>query len=159
LRDPALGQARTFIQACVQGTLSRLEVETPQQLDVTLYGWININGRGAFNKPHNHPDCLLSGCYYVQVPESVDPTSGQIEFLDPRAGANMVSSPYLAFRPSMGLRPRAGQLLIFPAYLAHWVLPNAEDQDRISIAFNIRLRSHAPAEHPQPSSRREAGSS
>ena len=31
--------------------------------------WVNINGRGHYNKPHNHPETHFSGIYYVEVPE------------------------------------------------------------------------------------------
>lgn len=139
LKDPAVQQARGFIQSCIEGAMNGLEAEKAASMDVSLYGWININPQHAINKPHNHPDSLFSGCYYVQVPASSDPMSGLIEFLDPRTGANMVSSPYLAFKPSLAMRPQAGQLFIFPSYLSHWVTPNAEPEDRISIAFNARV--------------------
>jgi len=35
-------------------------------------------------------------------------------------------------------------VLIFPAYLVHWVHPNDSDEDRITIAFNghFRRRQH-----------------
>jgi hypothetical protein len=30
-------------------------------------------------------------------------------------------------------------LLMFPSYLRHWVYPNESDQDRVTIAFNVRF--------------------
>jgi hypothetical protein len=35
--------------------------------------------------------------------------------------------------------PIEGQMLIFPSTMPHWVLPNDENDERISIAFNVRL--------------------
>lgn len=63
-----------------------------------------------------------------------------IEFLDPR-GSTGVRAPDVSmlFAPKFQIRPRAGTLLIFPAYLTHWVYPNQDDADRISVAFNARV--------------------
>jgi ectoine hydroxylase-related dioxygenase (phytanoyl-CoA dioxygenase family) len=36
--------------------------------------------------------------------------------------------------------PVAGDLIIFPAYLSHFVESNMSAEDRISIAFNTALR-------------------
>ena len=41
--------------------------------------WININGKGAYNVKHNHPQAHFSGVYYVQCPEN----SGEIIFENP----------------------------------------------------------------------------
>ena len=41
--------------------------------------WLNKNGRDDFNKAHIHPNAMLSGAYYVKVPEG----SGNIELYDP----------------------------------------------------------------------------
>ena len=30
--------------------------------------WANVNDKYAYNQPHTHPNALLSGAYYVQVP-------------------------------------------------------------------------------------------
>ena len=36
------------------------------------------------------------------------------------------------------IKPKPGNLLVFPSYLTHWVQPNGEATDRITVAFNIR---------------------
>ena len=40
-------------------------------------------------------------------------------------------------------------MIIFPSYLRHWVYPNEEESERVSIAFNIRYSSAAQYP-PQP---------
>ena len=32
--------------------------------------WANINGYKDYNLPHKHPNCVLSGVYYVKAPEN-----------------------------------------------------------------------------------------
>lgn len=121
-----------------------------QEFDPTKHlaacdGWVNVNRQGAFNAPHDHGGAHLSGVYYVAVPESDDRHSGALEFLNP-AGAASAQLPN--GRPMMMTRvlkrPRAGWMVIFPSYLRHWVYPNQEDADRVSIAFNLKLLDLKP---------------
>ena len=103
-------------------------------------GWVNINDRGAYNTPHRHPGFTWSGSYYVQVPENPSGRSGVIEFIDPRGHDSMQTlGDCEAFASKLQHRPQAGMLVIFPSYLLHWVYPNEESGQRISIAFNARF--------------------
>jgi len=43
------------------------------------------------------------------------------------------------FSPKRTLTPKDGMILIFPSYLRHWVYPNDEDENRISMAFNFKF--------------------
>jgi uncharacterized protein (TIGR02466 family) len=103
-------------------------------------GWININGRGGFNAPHTHPGWAWSGCYYVQVPQGETDRSGCIEFLDNRTNLQVPSIKDAACLQSKYMvKPQAGMLLIFPSWLSHWVYPNEDDTERVTIAFNARF--------------------
>jgi len=102
--------------------------------------WVNINKKGDYNGRHAHTSTsvILSGTYYVSVPEN----SGGIRFWDPR-GVYMASMPdHIEFHGGCTwhkLEPKTGMLLFFPSWLEHDVEPNMSDQDRISISFNIML--------------------
>lgn len=119
---------------CTQRLIPGFTLET--QL-MTCEGWININGRGGMNRPHKHPGSFWSGCYYVAVPRSDDKRSGALQFQDPRArdGFNLANST--VFGSELRFNPRAGAMVFFPSYAPHWVYPNQEDDERISIAFNV----------------------
>ena len=79
----------------------------------------------------------LSGVYYASVPP--EGRSGAIEFLDPRVNANAYTIEGAAcFNRKFIINPKPGNLLVFPSYLTHWVQPNGESTDRITVAFNIR---------------------
>ena len=107
-------------------------------------GWVNINKKGGYNAPHDHPGYLWSAVYYAKIPTPSDAKSksGILEFLDPRT--NIVAmAPEIAekspfFIPKIQIRPKENTLIVFPSYLRHWVYPNEEDEDRISIAFNVK---------------------
>ncbi|MBI1261445.1 MAG: hypothetical protein GC184_06945 [Rhizobiales bacterium] len=106
--------------------------------------WINKNGPGDFNKAHVHPNAVLSGSYYVNVPAE----SGNIEFFDPVRERVMslypikkrtkTNSQALEYRCANGL------LIIFPSWLQHGVQPNRSNDYRVSIAFNMGYRPKPP---------------
>ncbi|MCB2079113.1 MAG: hypothetical protein KDE55_15630 [Novosphingobium sp.] len=103
-------------------------------------GWINVNVTHAFNAPHSHAEAHLSGCYNVATPQPRDSKSGILQFLNP-AGALVPNGKFgrRMVRPKLQVQPRAGDIYIFPSYLLHWVYPNLDDRERVSIAFNCTV--------------------
>lgn len=117
-----------------------------EPVTIQAVGWINVNGKGGFNSPHTHPGWAWSGSYYVAVPPAASGTDGAIEFLDPRVNVRTVAVHGAdCFNSRFTLRPEPGTLLMFPSYLCHWVYPNEQDSDRISVAFNARFAPRMPA--------------
>lgn len=102
--------------------------------------WANVNPAGTGNKLHNHPGSHWSGVYYVRTP----PDCGEIEFLDPRLGVNMVTARHRLLdifgQNQIRVQPRSGLTVMFPSWLYHSVGDNRSSEDRISIAFNVALR-------------------
>lgn len=113
----------------------------PGMLRMKLFGWMNANPPGGFNAPHTHPGAHWSGVYYVSQPAVEAGNSGMIEFLDPRSDLpNWRILDASAFRTKKKLRPEAGEIILFPSYLVHWVYPNESDEERVTIAFNATFR-------------------
>jgi len=100
--------------------------------------WVNINNnRSASNIPHNH-EGILSGIFYLKAP----PGSGKIYFKNPGINTLWEGFKFVEQRNEMtgeliNITPIEGEILIWPSYLHHGVLPNEHDDERISIAFNI----------------------
>jgi len=112
--------------------------------DIQGQGWINVNGTGGFNTPHDHSGFHWSGCYYVSIPPAAQGRSGLIEFLDPRGATGMKGlEGGELFASKFQIRPVAGNAIVFPSYLRHWVYPNQEAEERVSIAFNARIVNRA----------------
>jgi uncharacterized protein (TIGR02466 family) len=111
--------------------------------------WGNINRHGHGNELHSHPGSFWSGVYCVDDGGAFDDPSldGELEFLDPRAPGAAMYAPHLAFALPGGLsvgtketvRPKAGRLVMFPAWLLHQVRPYRGSAQRISIAFNLSM--------------------
>jgi len=110
--------------------------------------WANVNRSGHGNEFHSHPGSFWSGVYYVDDGGiDGDPSlGGELEFMDPRGPGPAMYAPHLAFGAaglSVGanetVRPKAGRLVMFPAWLLHQVRPYKGNAQRISIAFNLSL--------------------
>jgi len=99
--------------------------------------WAIINKKGNFNTEHIHPNSNLSGAYYVKAPKNcgkfkvINPHSISRDKFPPRENPNELN------RLVAEHEIEEGDLLIFPSYLPHSVLPNQSDDDRIVISFNI----------------------
>ena len=99
--------------------------------------WVNVLKPGGAHSGHIHPHSVLSGTYYV----TVAPGASRIRFEDPRLAMMMASPPRAADAPEedrqfVYVEPRAGQVLLWEAFLRHEVPANASKADRISISFN-----------------------
>ena len=144
---PAIQWLRDCINRTVMEYFRELGID--YQVDWTVHGWANVNRLGDYHDPHNHPHCYLSGTYYVQVPTERAPLRsrkdvrpGCITFYDPRGPAvNMGAirdDPYV--NPEHTIQPKPGDILLWPAFLTHFVHPNLSETPRISISFNVMLK-------------------
>ena len=112
----------------------------------------------------NLHDFHIRSVYYVSLPEKKDSTSrsGSIELLDPRtntaAMATDIARSSAYFSPKRTLTPKNGMVLIFPSYVRHWVYPNEEEEDRISMAFNFKYSPKPNAGQLQVQAKQAAAS-
>lgn len=108
-----------------------------------IVGWANVNRPGDFNRVHDHPGGHWSGVYYVSTGqlEAEAPFNGAIEFLDPRPSAD---SPVPGYRTGSALAvdPAAGDFILFPSWVQHYVMPFRGSGERISVAFNARVKDY-----------------
>jgi uncharacterized protein (TIGR02466 family) len=103
--------------------------------------WVNILGESGSHSGHIHPGSVISGTYYVSIPEG----AGQLKFEDPRLGF-MMAAPQLAddapetARRFVYLSPRQQQAIFWESWLRHEVMPNRSETPRLSISFNFALK-------------------
>ena len=135
---PCIARLRALAEASVIDATRKIAPKVdPSAMGMKLSAWMNVSPPGGFNAPHTHPGAHWSGVYYVSQPEVPHGNSGMIEFLDPRSDL-----PFWrifkarAFRPKRKIRPEAGEIVMFPSYLVHWVYPNETEDNRVTIAFN-----------------------
>ena len=100
--------------------------------------WANLLKSGGQHSGHIHPNSILSGTLYVEVPKS----SGAIRFEDPRLPL-MMSAPRRdkdapeELQQFVTLDPRPGLLLMWESWLRHEVLAGSGRGERLSISFNF----------------------
>jgi uncharacterized protein (TIGR02466 family) len=102
--------------------------------------WINILPEGGFHSGHIHPHSVISGTYYVTVPEN----AAALKLEDPRLPMMMAAPVRKAKAPQdlqtfVTVAPQAGTLLLWESWLRHEVPLNTADSDRISVSFNYSL--------------------
>jgi uncharacterized protein (TIGR02466 family) len=99
--------------------------------------WVNVLPEGGSHTGHIHTNSVISGTYYVKVPEG----AGPIVFEDPRL-ANMMAAPPRKktappdMRSHVSITPEARSVLLWESWLRHEVPLNRAVGERISISFN-----------------------
>jgi uncharacterized protein (TIGR02466 family) len=101
--------------------------------------WLNINTPGSSNGTHIHTDSILSGIYYVRVPEDSGDLVFQNNLTQAYINGTFLKEDTDITKPSAHYKPVEGAVIIFPSWIPHYVLANNSDKDRISIAFNFKL--------------------
>lgn len=154
LREFCLGQLYRVI-----AELNGYDVNTLRRLHVALESWFHITRSGGYFGAHNHPMHSWSGVYCVQHdgddPES---SSGRLTFINPLAtSTTFIDTSIAKMRPPFGygmrrLRLEPGQLVLFPSWLLHEVMPYEGSTRRITVAFNARfkLAGAQPVDAPRP---------
>jgi uncharacterized protein (TIGR02466 family) len=145
--EPAIAQYKAEMDRVIQ-TISVMPAlveghppDPKSRVNYTAYGWANVNQNGHYNTLHVHTACDWSVVYYVS-PGSPTPdtaTNGRLEFRDPRPLATYSRIPGFTSGQPMRLKPQAGLMVAFPAWIEHWVHPFFGEGNRISIAANVTM--------------------
>lgn len=142
-----VGELRTRIEQVINELTRRVArpQSTGQRVRFDVEAWANVSRHGHYHSPHNHPNALWSGVYYVTGNEEVagHPFSGKLELIDPRPGASLTYAELTDLYGRFLLSPRAGQMIVFPGWLQHFVHPYFGTGERISIAFNVSVVAYS----------------
>jgi uncharacterized protein (TIGR02466 family) len=148
-----------FIVQSLQDTAQRANAQVwppgQQPLQLLLTGvWFQIQNGAAFHDVHTHGNCSWSGVYYLQI----DPPeqrakhaqwgahNGVTRFYSPMfpllGGAHMDMGNAFMQNATLDVSPQEGELILFPAFLAHKAMPYEGERERIILSFNAQI--HAP---------------
>lgn len=153
--EPCVQQLRVFawqaLGRMVQ-ELNQYSTQEMQRLQISSHTWFHVTRHGGFTILHTHPMASWSGVYCVTPGETPPdrPESGILRFHNPHhysnyfldAGNLKLRAPYHHGTWSVPLQP--GQLVLFPSWLQHEVLPFYGSDERITIAFNCWFSSRQP---------------
>lgn len=132
--DPIIQRVYSEYDKLVSNMTFRKHINT----NYNLYYWFNVNYEGDYNVDHCHapihpdsPPVLLSGCYYIHVPEE----SGKFVF----RGIKEHLKPYFENRVDDAMLPKSGECMLFCPSKTHYVETSASKDLRISMAFDLIL--------------------
>ena len=100
---------------------------------------------GDFHQRHTHPNSMLSGILYLQVPEN----SAPLVIYDPRSCRKFLTFPQLQNMSNVSnpqaswdrifLKPETGKFLMWESWLEHEVLINKSVEGRMTAVFNVSV--------------------
>ena len=99
--------------------------------------WLNINRTDTSHHVHHHPNSFISGTYYLQGNTPISFTHERNLFQNFSFNFNQ-SNFYNT--DACDVTVQEGRCLIFPSTLTHYVKPNANKEERISLSFNTFFR-------------------
>ena len=89
---------------------------------------------GGYHTDHVHPEGWVSSACYIALPSTLGRGSDRAGWL--RLGKpGIATAP--ALKPDHFVRPEAGLLVLFPAYMWHGVEPFESAEPRLSVAFDV----------------------
>ena len=101
---------------------------------------INKVNKGGSHVKHAHPGAVISGCFYLKCSEQSPP----IILSDPRDYYKYISYQQIpnperhsCLFPDFFVPIKQGLVLIWPSWLEHEVPHSTDDNERITIAFNL----------------------
>lgn len=145
--DRCIQELRQFVWSCLGSMIQETNgysAEEMQRIQIFSHTWYHVTRHGGFTINHIHPMASWSGVYCVSPGETPAerPESGVLRFHNPHfysscftdAGNRHLQVPY--HHGTWNLKLKAGQLVFFPSWLQHEVMPYYGSDDRITIAFN-----------------------
>lgn len=99
--------------------------------------WVNIAKNKDYQEIHNHGKALISGVIYINVNKE----SGNFQLINPLSSEAILLEDPRSFPNIYSIQPQPGMVILFPGWMNHRVLPNESNIDRISISFNIYIKT------------------
>ena len=140
-RVPVFGDLVKQLDAHVNAFAKAVEYDLGGKPLVLDSLWINILPPGGVHTSHIHPHSVVSGTYYVTIPDG----ASALKLEDPRLGFMMAAPPRRKRaapenRPFAYLAPKPGTVLLWESWLRHEVPLNEAESERISVSFNYAWR-------------------
>ena len=136
-RDPVIAELAAMLDGHVAHFARELDLDLGRRKLALDSLWVNILEPGGMHAGHIHPGSVISGTYYVAMPEG----AAGLKFEDPRLAQMMASPPRRASaqrrnKTFVEVAAKPGTVLLWESFLRHEVPPSRATRPRISISFN-----------------------
>ena len=143
-RDPVIADLVAMLDTHVGRFARSLDFDLGRRKLALDSLWVNILEPGGMHAGHIHPGSVISGTYYVALPDG----AAGLKFEDPRLQQMMAAPPR---RPGASRRnksfvevtPKPGTVLLWESWLRHEVPASRAKRPRISISFNYNWPTQA----------------
>jgi tetratricopeptide (TPR) repeat protein len=137
--DPVIQQLARDIQGAIEARLAALPhdathpflARNTRAIEFAASWSVRLQNEG-FHISHIHPKGWLSSALYVSLPDAVRRGEGQGELAVGVPDAALG----LDLPPRRLVKPREGQLVVFPSYLWHGTTPFEDEAPRLTVAFD-----------------------
>lgn len=138
--SPNFGALEKLLRPHVQRYVKALKWDLMGRKLAMTTCWANSMGTGTHHTLHNHPLCVISGVYYVDVPAGSSP----LKIEDPRMSMLMASPPRKSSAPASEqnyylIKAKPGEFVLFESWMRHEVPPHRGKKRRLSISFNYEF--------------------
>lgn len=136
MRASVFADLKAMLDAHVASFADRIDLDLGGRKPKLDSMWINILEPMGHHSGHIHPHSIISGTFYVHVPEG----ASALRLEDPRLPLMMnapLRKPGNPMRQTfIPVQPQAGTVLLWESWLRHEVPINMSDDVRISVSFN-----------------------
>lgn len=112
----------------------------PDQLEFTSSWYVKMQQGGHLNA-HIHEIGWLSGAVYLAMPDTKNPEEGAFEY---GTHGDQYPQTHTDF-PTRFIKPKVGDIVLFPSSLFHRTIPFHANAERICIAFDLQPAAHGQA--------------
>lgn len=106
---------------------------------VIQHMFMNIQSKYQYQEYHDHRECLISGVFYIDVP---DGDNMELIFKTPlKANYDDLFFNQDNVQEVIKVKPESGDIILFPSWIDHGVRAHLEDVERINIAFNFSTKT------------------
>ena len=138
LLHPEFKEVKVWIQECAEDFLENaLEMEYEEFFFTE--SWLNISGKGGYQKVHNHSNSIISGTLYLKSEEKHPP----LEFREQK----MEFEPFISLTEhykkgnpntasTLGFPCTQDTMLVFNSHLYHGHDANKLESERVGLSWN-----------------------
>lgn len=140
LNNPVYAELKEYITTKITNFMTQvLSIDGTARI---TQSWVNCNAPGQHTHLHPHPNSIVSGVLYFELPENsgdiifhkVGQDNGALRTYSIRPKLKKVETKYSESHRRLKLKD--GDMILFPSYLLHSVPENISNYNRWNIAFN-----------------------
>ena len=138
LFEPELKEIRDFVESSAQDFLDNVMQIEYDEFFLTE-SWLNISGKGGYQKVHNHSNSIISGSLYLKSEEGHPPLDFKKQKMEFEPFISLTEH-YKKGNPNtastLSFPSTEDTMLIFNSHLYHGHDANQLESERIGLAWN-----------------------